>query len=408
VTRRLLLLAPFSPRLDAHHGGSRAIGQLAAALAERHRVAVLYLRGPGEDGIDDALRSRCDLVQEVPHAHPGGWSRRRRQLGVAAALLRGTPLWVSWWRVPAYAEHLRRIAATWLPDVVQLEFHLMGQYLPALEGCPAARVLVEHDPGIGSTGVFSRPRLDPRRLLGPLERRAWLRYERAIIRGVDAVVAFTGRDREALAALAGNTAVVRIPLGAPIPAHACSPVGLEPSTLLFVGSFTHHPNADAAVRLLGTIFPALRAHRPDARLVLVGANLPPHVRRLAGPGVEITGPVPDVTPYLDRASVVVIPLRQGGGMRVKALEALAAGKAILASPLAMEGLGVESGRECVLATSDAEFVERAGYLLDHADERRRLGVAARSWAIEHLQWDRVAAAYEELYRSLLEAKCRTP
>ena len=402
---RLLLLAPFPPRLDAHHGGSRAIAQLIAALAERQRLAVLYLRGPDDAAIDEVLRSRCELVEEVRHAHPRGLRRRVRQARVVLELLRGTPMWVTWWAVPEFGVRARDLAAEWRPDVVQLEFHLMAQYLPALAASPAARVLVEHDPGIRSALPF-QGMADPRRLLAPLERRAWRRYEAGVMQRVDAVVAFTERDRRVLTALSRNTPVVRIPLGAALPEHPLSAGGQEAATLLFIGSYGHAPNADAADRLLRTIFPRLRAVCPEVRLVLVGTGLPTPLRRLAGAGVEIAGAVPDVAPFLDRASIVVLPVRRGGGMRVKALEALAAGKAVLASPLAMEGLDVVDGRECVLATTDAEFVERAAHLLARADERRRLGLAARAWALDHLSWSHVAAEYERLYQRVLEARCR--
>ncbi len=94
-------------------------------------------------------------------------------------------------------------------------------------------------------------------------------------------------------------------------------------------------------------------------------------------------------------------------MRVKALEALAAGKAIVASPRAVEGLDVEDGRECSLASTDEEFTDRIVHLLEHEQERQRLGTEARSWALRHLSWSRVMDAYERLYQTTLDAQCRT-
>ena len=358
--------------------------------------------------MEEELRARCDFVREVPHVHPRGAARLFRRIQVFSLLLRGRPVWVSWWAVDDYANCVRETAAAWRPDVVQLEYHLMGQYLPALRECPAPRVLVQYDPGTGSAPMPRFGVLGLRHLMGPLDQRAWRRYETSIMRGVDAVVVFTERDRATVTALAGDTTIVRIPLGAVVPEQALSPVGHDSSTLLFVGSFAHPPNVDAADRLIRAILPRVRVGRPDLRLVLVGGNFPADLRRRAGTGVEIAGSVPDVTPYLERASLVVMPLRQGGGMRVKALEALAAGKAIVASPLAVEGLDVMDGRECSIASTDAEFAERITHLLDHAEERRRLGTAARSWALDHLSWSGAVDAYDQLYRSLLEMQCRRP
>jgi glycosyltransferase involved in cell wall biosynthesis len=117
--------------------------------------------------------------------------------------------------------------------------------------------------------------------------------------------------------------------------------------------------------------------------------------------VRVTGEVPDVTPYLAAASIVVAPLRMGGGMRVKVLEALAAGKPVIASGRAVEGLPVTDGKQVILAESDEEFCRAADWLLRHPDERAGLGRRARQWAVANLGWGKSVAAYEALYATLL-------
>jgi polysaccharide biosynthesis protein PslH len=395
----VLLLVPFTPRTDARHGGSRAIAQFLGALAARHKVAVVYLRGPEEPPTEEALQARCDLVRQVPHTHPAGAARLVHRLGVALAPLRGRPTWVAWWALEAYGKCVRETAAAWHPDVVQLEFHLMGQYLAALSDCRAPRVLVQHDPGSGS-GLTTHPRYWDS-VLAPIRRGTWRWYEARIMRQVDAVVVFTERDRDVLSPLAPGTRFVRIPLGTPLPAAPLGPVGGAASTLLFVGNFAHSPNLDAARRLVDHILPRVRAARPDVSLVLVGSAPPRELRQRVGAFVELAESVPDVTPYLARASLIVVPLRQGGGMRVKVLEAMAAGKAIVASRLAVEGLDVQDGQQCWLAETDEEFATRVLRLLGDDEERRRLGTQARSWAAEHFSWTRVIGAYEQLYEMLL-------
>lgn len=399
-SRRVLLLAPFTPRSDAQHGGSRAIAQLLAALSARHRVAVVHLRGREEPSMEQALLASCDLVREVRHTHLRGAAGLARRVQVALAPLGGVPTWAAWWAVEGYAACVRETAAAWRPDVVQLEFHLMGQYVEALRECRAPRVLVQHEPGSAPGHTGSSRRWD--RWLAPINRQAWRRYEAMIMRQVDAVVVFTERDRAVLAPLAPGARIVRIPLGTPLPAQPLDPLGAAAATLLFIGSFAHGPNLDAARRLVDRILPRVRASRPDVTLVLVGSDPPPELRRRVGAHVELAASVPDVTPYLARASLVVVPLRLGGGMRVKVLEALAAGKAMVASSLAVEGLELQDGRQCVLAETDEEFGSRILRLLDDAEERRRLGTEARAWASDHLSWSRVVEAYEQLYQTLLK------
>jgi glycosyltransferase involved in cell wall biosynthesis len=166
---------------------------------------------------------------------------------------------------------------------------------------------------------------------------------------------------------------VRIPLAAPVPERAADPRGADPPELLFVGSFVHPPNLDAALYLARDLFPRLRARMPALRLALVGADPPERLRALAGDGVEVAGWVPDLAPRLDRAALVVAPLRRGGGMRVKTAEALAAGKAVVGSPLAFEGLDVEPGTHAAFATGAEEFVAAAGRLLADPERRARMG-----------------------------------
>jgi len=117
----------------------------------------------------------------------------------------------------------------------------------------------------------------------------------------------------------------------------------------------------------------------------------------------ITGQVPSVTPYLDRAAVVVVPVRLGGGMRVKVLEALASGKAVVASPRAVEGLELVDGQGIVIADSDEEFCTAISELVESVERRVSLGRDARSWAEANLGWEQVVLAYEDLYRNLLAA-----
>lgn len=393
---RLLFLAPFAPRLDGTHGGSRSIAQRIAALGARHRVAVLYLRGGDEPAMDDALRALCDRVEEVPRAG-GRWRQRAVR---AMALLRGEPRWAAQWAVPALARRAASVAASWRPDVVHFDFHLMAQYAGAFDGCHAARVLVDHEPGAAAARAAARRRRGPARAVALLDARAWRRYERRVMRRMQAVVVFTERDERALAPLAGATPLVRVPLSAPARAHPLDPLGHAPPAILFVGSFIHPPNVDAAMRLVADVFPRVRARHPEARLWIVGDQPPPALRAAADDRVVVTGRVPDVTPYLDGAAVVVAPLREGGGMRVKVLEALGAGKALVATPLAASGMGLTAGEHALLVETDEEIAEAIAELVEHPARRAALGAAAFAWAHAHLGDDALVAAFEALYARL--------
>lgn len=398
---RILLLAPFAPRHDADHGGGRALAALLEQLAARHQVGLLYARAAHEPALDAGLRRACIFTEEFvrPLAGPATVKGWRRRVLLASGLARGVPTLATDWWVPGLAQRLQGLLATWRPNILQAEFTLMAQYLPS-SGVPR-RVLTVHD--LGVAGARQRWCLSrgAARLVGRLELRAWERFERSALQRAQAVVVFTEEDRQALTPLAGAMPLARIPLGVTVPTAPLSAVGYAPLRVLFVGSFVHGPNRDAAERLLRAIWPQVRAVRPGARLIVVGAQPPEQLGRLAGPDVELTGHVADVTPYLDAAAVVVAPLRLGGGMRVKILEALAAGKAIVASPLAVAGLEVRSGEQLLLAESDDDFAAAIVALLDAPARRAALARHAYAYACTALSWERSADRYDALYAHLL-------
>jgi glycosyltransferase involved in cell wall biosynthesis len=398
---RLLFLLPFAPRLDATHGGGRATAQLIAGLTARHQVALIYLRAPAEPPVDDILRKRCALVEEILRPN-GGFSLAQRWSRLNS-LLRGRPLWATFTAVAAYRARVRTLARTWQPDIVQIEFHVMGQYLSALDGCRAPRVLTEHEPGAKAARDMWQSRRGFARVPYYLNRLAWERFERTIFGQVQAVVVFTENDRQAVAQLTQQTPIVRIPLGTMLSEQPLNPLGCLPISLVFVGSFIHPPNVDAAMRLITAIFPEVQARFPELILYVVGDRPPRQIHQMANKNIVVTGRVSDVTPYLDRATLVIVPLRLGGGMRVKVLEALAAGKAVVASPLAIEGLDIVDGDQICLAESDQDFVEQIVQLLDDADRRASLAARARAWACANLGWEKSIAAYEALYESLIQS-----
>lgn len=400
-TLRILLLAPFPPRTDGEHGGARAVSGLIAALARTHSVGLLYLRASDEPTVGEAVRECCELVVEVARdeARTGVTGRSAQKLRNLAGVLRGTPIWASKWSSRALGGEARRAIRQWQPDIVQLEFEVMARFLDEL-GAAAPVVLTVHDPGYASAR-------DARRTGRPsiirfLDARAWHRFERRVLEHVDAAVVFTDRDASELKSVATGARVTQIGLGYSVPSDAASPTGDGSHSILFVGNYVHPPNRDAAQWLVEAIFPGVRARVPDARLLLVGGG-PAPVDQQAD-GVILAGRVPDVRPYLEAAAVVVAPIRSGGGMRVKVLEALAAGKAVVATPRAAEGLSVTPGRELLLVESERELVDGVVQLLEDPAARVALGRAARAWAEEHLDWGLSADAYGRLYRDLLQAR----
>ncbi len=398
--RRLLVCTPVPPRLDLRHG-ARATTQLLARLVRRHEVGVLCLRATDEDPVDPVVAEHCAFVEEIPLSRAStrdvtALSRVKFTLG----LLRGLPPWVIDCRNAEYETRLRRLVADWRPDVVEVHVLAMAQYVSALAGCSAGRILVDYDPPSAWAAEAVRRARAAQRLARRTELTAWRRYEQAIRPQFDANVVFADLDVAAVSATAPDARVVRIPLAFDVPSEPLDPVGQPPPTILFVGGFGHYPNVDAARWLAESIFPRVVERVPDAQLELVGDRPGEEVRRLAGRAVAVHGSVPDVTPYLDRAAVVVTPLRLGGSMRGKVLEALGAGKALVATPRAIEGVDAVPGEHYLVASTEDEIVAATSALLADATRRRELARRARDWACANLTWDRPVGEFERLYASV--------
>jgi len=399
--RRVLVCAPFPPRLDARHGG-RATAQLLRRLAERNDIALLCLRRGDEEGVDPALARHCELVEEVP------LPPLSRQLSHFAAwgtgMLRGRPPWATDCRSTGYANRLRELVVSWKPSVVEIHLQAMAQYVETLAQANVGTILVEYDPGSAWADEVRGLTAGPRRLARSAEVAAWRRYERATRPRFDAIVVFAERDVAAVEPTAGGTPVVRISLAVDVPERPLDPEGSEPPRIVFVGGFAHPPNVDAAVWLATRVFPRVLERVPAARLDLVGQEPVAEVRALAGGPVSVHASVPEVTPYVDRAAVVAAPIRIGGSMRMKVLDALAAGKALVATPRAAEGVDAIDGEHYLVAESEDELVDALARLLLDRELRRALGERARAWALENLGWDRGTEAFERLYDAVAEAR----
>jgi len=375
---KVLVLSPFPPRRDAAHGGSRWIAGLVPALARTHSVALVALRAPGEEDVDPAIAEVCDLVVEVERrtartSLANAW-RERQRFALAAS---GAPGWAIGFSVSALPRELARVVAAWQPDVAHIESFVLAQYAKTLDPVPA--VVVDQDAADTSA--------------------AMRRFRARVLRDADAVVALTERDRAKLAALVPSARIERIPLAVDLRRAALDSRG-NGRDLLFVGNFIHPPNTEGAERLVRSIFPQVIERRPDARLVIVGAGPPPSLQSAGN--VVVMGRVEDLDSVMDAAAVVVAPLTSGGGMRVKVLDALGAGKAVVASPLAVEGIDV-GAREVVVADSDAEFADAIVALLEDESRRAGLGRAARAWAEAHAGFDAIVEAYDALYASLVNS-----
>jgi glycosyltransferase involved in cell wall biosynthesis len=233
-----------------------------------------------------------------------------------------------------------------------------------------------------------------------LEWQAWKtrQAERRLYRRFDRAISCSAIDRDRLLALAPGLPVSVVPNGVDTRSFAPADEREQPSTLAFVGSMDWRPNIDAVRYFIREILPRVRARWPAVRFVVVGRNAPADLAA-AGDGVEVTGTVPDVRPLIAAATLVVVPLRSGGGTRLKILEAWAMRKAVVSTRIGAEGLHVDAGRNILMADAPDAFAAHIVQAMSDRALRQRVAEAGYRTALEHYDWSRIGerlrAAYDD-------------
>jgi glycosyltransferase involved in cell wall biosynthesis len=226
-----------------------------------------------------------------------------------------------------------------------------------------------------------------------LESAKMTRYERAALSRFDHVIAVSGHDRDLMLQMEPSCEITVIGTGVDAREFTVAPPSrTDPPRIVFTGSMDWEPNIDGVDYFCRQILPRVRREKPDAIFQVVGRNPHAKVRRLASSSVEVTGTVPSVVPYLCDATVVVIPLRIGGGTRLKIFEAMAMGKALVSTSIGAEGLDVENGRDLIISDDPASFADAILLLVRDHDLRRSYERAAVQVASQH-DWSRIAGQF---------------
>jgi polysaccharide biosynthesis protein PslH len=367
------MLTKFLP-LPANNGGlqrSLAIARRLAGLGD------LVLFGYDDGSADHrGLRDLGIDVRSVPwHVTP----RNVFSGVVKAQSFSAARFWSE-----AAAETVRRAAAEKSLDLLQVEYQ---QMVPLAAGIPAKMSVLDlHNVESNLVDSYAQARRGVAALGLRAEAAALKRMERRTLGGFDHVAVVSERERERLPE--GVRSVLVCPNGRD--PSAVLPPASDP-TVAFVATMGWRPNIDAALWLGQDIWPLVLAQVPQARLLLVGRDPAPSVVALAGPNLQVTGTVPDVTPYLAESRVVVAPLRAGGGTRLKIMEALDVGRPVVATSVGCEGMEDLVGRGVVVADTAAGLADAiAGLLLDPT-RASTLGRAGHDAVSAEHTWDRALA-----------------
>jgi len=309
------------------------------------------------------------------------------------------PLPYTWARYcrPRFVEHLRRALRERPYDLVHCD-HVQVAHAFATLATPA-RVLNLHNVEsllIRRLAAEARPWW--RRMALAWQASKVVVAETRILGLFDRCLAVSKLDAAEIQRLAPGTAVSVVPNGVDLSQFTPSVGEGLPHLLVFSGAMDWLPNIDGVRYFVREVLPRIRQRHAEAELLVVGRNPSDSlVRELAGGGVRFTGTVDDVRPHLAQARLVIVPLRAGGGTRLKILEAWALGKPVLSTTIGAEGLPAEDGKNIALADSPDAFAQRAVQLLSDPRAAATLAAAGRRVVEEHYGWDRVAHDLLEAY-----------
>jgi glycosyltransferase involved in cell wall biosynthesis len=374
----ILWVSPFLPKVDAPHTGGRALAQWITWTAERHRVTLVCRIEPAERAEAEAWRARLAGLHLYEFQRPGGALAMAR---IAASYVR-------------LGRTANRLVGAGRFDLLHVEYLETGLGVDA--ALPIPKVAIAIDELAKPARHRLRLARGPRARLG-----AWLywraigRIQRRICRKFDRILTMSENDRRALLATDPGLSVGVLPLPVGIDAARSAVAAREDAGLLFVGAMHRDTNVDAVRHFCRDILPRIRADVPTATFTIAGGDPTDEVRRLAGePGVRVTGFVETLEPYYGAATVFVAPLRITGGIAGKTIDALAAGCPVVTTTLGNDGLGATPGVHLLVADEPEDFAAAIVRLLGDPALRRRLGDAARDFALERFGPSVSAAALE--------------
>jgi glycosyltransferase involved in cell wall biosynthesis len=402
---KILFVAPYLPS-PARFGGQRRMEGLMRGLAERHEVSILSFNSSDAYTTEsvEATAKYCEKVTTLADLDPRSVSEKRRlQLRSLLSLHSFEHLQVK--SRLDFQQKIDEHLATEQYDVVQVEFANMASYRYSRPSRSAKKppllVLDEHNieydlqrRTAGSADGMARLVYNSLnwRKLGHEEKGAWQRF--------DGVVLTSARDEQVLSGVSPRTRTAVVPNGVNVTQFVPSEAATEADTLVFFGANNYFPNHDALLYFIDEILPKVVARRPNVKLRIVGPGVQPAVLAKQSKHVEIVGFVDDLMPYLERASAIIVPLRIGGGTRLKIVEAMAKSKAIVSTRIGAEGIDVTHERDILLGDTPTDFADSIVRVLEDPKLAEGLGRKARELAETRYSWEAIVAQLEKFYASL--------
>lgn len=382
-------------------GGKIRSYNILRELAREHSVTFFSFHAASQNDAHPALKDTFDRVVCVPLALPLPKSGAE-SVDYGIRLLSSNPYLMTKYCRPNVRHELRALLRHERYDVIVCDFLAATGVIPWESRIP--KVLFTHNVEAIIWRRHFEVATNPLwRAISWWEWRKTAAAEKRYLRLADRVLTVSETDRDTFANFLDQRKITVIPTGVDVDFFQPLPIEEIPDSLVFTGSMDWLPNEDAIFYFVETILPLIRQQHPSVSLEVVGRNPSRKMQALleTEKSVRLTGWVEDIRPFLARDAVCIVPLRIGGGTRLKIFEAMAMGKAVVSTTVGAEGLPVQTGKNILLADTPKDFAASVVSLLRDSDQRQRLGTAARRLVQENYSWRKVAETFSHVLQDVL-------
>jgi polysaccharide biosynthesis protein PslH len=381
-------------------GGKIRSFSILKELAKTHEVTLFTFYAAHPDDVHSGLNGMFDQVvnMSLPIATNRGLGE---MANFAKNIFSSLPHTVSKYCRPEVKARMRELLASNRYDVIICDFVVAAAAIPWEVACP--KVIFTHNVEALIWKRHFEVSGNPLwKMASWGEYQKMIRFEKHFLNKAEHVLTVSEADKDFFSDFIDRRKMTVISTGVDTEYFRPGSATEQPNSLVFTGSMDWMPNEDGVLYFLRSVLPLIRREIPQLSFTIVGRKPSEKLRTAAAaePGVQVTGTVDDIRPYVEEGSVYVVPLRIGSGTRLKIFEAMAMGKAIVSTTLGAEGLPISDGQDILIANSPEEFSAKVCMLLGDPHERRRLGSAARQLVEQHYSWSSVAAEFNDVLRRI--------
>jgi sugar transferase (PEP-CTERM/EpsH1 system associated) len=387
---------PYPP----NSGFSLRVYNLLFRIAKKHEVWLATFTLADQDPNDLAhLRNICSGVSTSVFQNGGVFDR---PIDALLYMIRGIPPNLRMFQSQELIKKIRDLISVVDFDIIQIEDSHMSAYLDILpKSIHPKTLLTFHD--VNFQKYERLIRLEPkstRKIRAWLHGRMMRRWEPFYAERFGRCIAMSDSDRALLQFANPKLKIDMIPNGVDTNLYQPLHFSEKAPVLIFVGNMAYRPNIDAVSYFCHDIYPSIRMEFPQVEFWIVGKNPSSEVTQLSGNGVRVTGQVDDLLPYYSHSAVSVVPLRAGGGTRLKILEAMALGRPVVTTSIGCEGLDVVNGTHLLIADSPNQFAEHTLQLLRKKQTWLHITQQARDLVVKHYDWDVIAQNLEQVFEDI--------